>query len=174
MPCPERGGTNGQFRMVPALEKKPMSRNAKTFVLAVAGLSPSLPASAADCNQNGTLDVCDISCAASGCASVVGCGRSNDCNANGVPDECDTFAATSVRSVRVASASEAVFMTAPPGDSRLWIVEKAGRIIAAFEEAETDGRGVVTVDGRMIENLHVEEARRVLAITAAIAAFAEG
>jgi citrate lyase subunit beta/citryl-CoA lyase len=49
-------------------------------------------------------------------------------------------------------------------------VERAGRIIAAFEEAEADGRGVVTVDGRMVENLHVEEARRVLAITDAIAA----
>ena len=48
-------------------------------------------------------------------------------------------------------------------------VEMAGRIIAAFEEAEAEGRGVVTVDGRMVENLHVEEARRVLAITEAIA-----
>ena len=44
-----------------------------------------------------------------------------------------------------------------------------GRIIAAFEEAEAEGRGVVTVDGRMVENLHVEESRRVLAIAAAIA-----
>jgi citrate lyase subunit beta / citryl-CoA lyase len=33
-----------------------------------------------------------------------------------------------------------------------------------------DGRGVVTVDGRMIENLHVYNARRVLATAAAIAA----
>jgi citrate lyase subunit beta/citryl-CoA lyase len=49
-------------------------------------------------------------------------------------------------------------------------VELAGRIIAAFEEAEREGRGVVTVDGRMIENLHVDEARRVLAIQEAIAA----
>jgi citrate lyase subunit beta/citryl-CoA lyase len=48
-------------------------------------------------------------------------------------------------------------------------VEMAGRVIAAFEEAEAEGRGVVTVDGRMVENLHVEEARRVLAITEAIA-----
>ncbi len=47
-------------------------------------------------------------------------------------------------------------------------VDKAGRIIAAFEEAEADGRGVVTVDGRMVENLHVEQARRTLAIQAAI------
>jgi citrate lyase subunit beta/citryl-CoA lyase len=49
-------------------------------------------------------------------------------------------------------------------------VELAGRIIAAYEEAEAEGRGVVTVDGRMIENLHVDEARRVLAIQEAIAA----
>jgi citrate lyase subunit beta/citryl-CoA lyase len=49
-------------------------------------------------------------------------------------------------------------------------VELARRIIAAFEEAEREGRGVVTVDGRMIENLHVDEARRVLAIEEAIAA----
>jgi citrate lyase subunit beta/citryl-CoA lyase len=47
-------------------------------------------------------------------------------------------------------------------------VELARRTIAAFEEAEAEGRGVVTLDGRMIENLHVDEARRVLAIQAAI------
>jgi citrate lyase subunit beta/citryl-CoA lyase len=49
-------------------------------------------------------------------------------------------------------------------------VELAGRIIEAFTEAQAEGRGVVTVDGRMIENLHVDEARRVLAISEAIAA----
>ncbi|HEY2998545.1 MAG TPA: CoA ester lyase [Acidimicrobiales bacterium] len=47
-------------------------------------------------------------------------------------------------------------------------VERAGRIIAAFEEAEAEGRGVVTVDGRMVENLHVDQARRTLALIAAI------
>jgi citrate lyase subunit beta/citryl-CoA lyase len=47
-------------------------------------------------------------------------------------------------------------------------VERAGRIIAAFEEAEASGKGVVTVDGRMVENLHVDQARRTLAIQAAI------
>ena len=31
-------------------------------------------------------------------------------------------------------------------------------MIAAFDEAVADGRGVVTVDGRMIENLHVANA----------------
>ena len=47
-------------------------------------------------------------------------------------------------------------------------VEQAGKIIAAFEEAKAAGKGVVTVDGRMIENLHVENARRVLSIHEAI------
>jgi citrate lyase subunit beta / citryl-CoA lyase len=47
-------------------------------------------------------------------------------------------------------------------------VVRAGKIIAAFEEAEAEGRGVVTVDGRMIENLHVDQARRTLALAAAI------
>ncbi|WP_327288541.1 HpcH/HpaI aldolase/citrate lyase family protein [Streptomyces sp. NBC_01198] len=47
-------------------------------------------------------------------------------------------------------------------------VERARRIIEAFDQATSQGRGVVTVDGRMIENLHVEEARRVLALAAAV------
>ena len=49
-------------------------------------------------------------------------------------------------------------------------VDRAGRIIAAFEEAEAEGRGVVQVDGRMVENLHVDQARRTLAIREAIEA----
>lgn len=48
-------------------------------------------------------------------------------------------------------------------------IADARKIIAAFAEAEADGRGVVTVDGRMIENLHVDNARRVLATADAIA-----
>ncbi len=47
-------------------------------------------------------------------------------------------------------------------------VEQARKIIAAFEEAEAAGKGVVTVDGRMIENLHVANARRALAISEAV------
>lgn len=58
-----------------------------------------------------------------------------------------------------------------PGDDE---VEQARRIIAAFEEAEAEGKGVVTVDGRMIENLHVENARRALALADAIAELAAG
>ncbi len=51
-------------------------------------------------------------------------------------------------------------------------VAAAEEIIAAFEAAEREGRGVVTVNGRMIENLHVDSARRTLAQADAIAALA--
>ncbi|WP_431954430.1 HpcH/HpaI aldolase/citrate lyase family protein [Actinacidiphila sp. bgisy167] len=47
-------------------------------------------------------------------------------------------------------------------------VDRARRVIEAFDEALAEGRGVVTVDGRMIENLHVDDARRVLALAAAV------
>jgi citrate lyase subunit beta / citryl-CoA lyase len=48
-------------------------------------------------------------------------------------------------------------------------VDRAREIIAAFEEAQRDGRGVVTVNGRMIENLHVDQARETVARSEAIA-----
>jgi len=47
-------------------------------------------------------------------------------------------------------------------------VDKAQRIIAAFEQAESEGKGVAVVDGKLVENLHVEEAKRTLAIQEAI------
>ncbi len=43
-------------------------------------------------------------------------------------------------------------------------VDRARRIIAAFAEANAEGRGVTVVDGRLVENLHVEAARRTLMI----------
>jgi citrate lyase subunit beta/citryl-CoA lyase len=49
-------------------------------------------------------------------------------------------------------------------------VAQARRVIAAYTAAEAEGRGVATVDGRMIEALHVETARRTLAIADAVAA----
>ncbi|PPK70122.1 CoA ester lyase [Actinokineospora auranticolor] len=47
-------------------------------------------------------------------------------------------------------------------------IAQARKVIDAFDEAKATGRGVATVDGRMIENLHVDNARRVLAVAAAI------
>ncbi|MEL6890858.1 MAG: CoA ester lyase [Actinomycetota bacterium] len=49
-------------------------------------------------------------------------------------------------------------------------VDHARRVIAAFDEAVAAGKGVVTVDGRMVENLHVDNARRTIAVADAIAA----
>lgn len=49
-------------------------------------------------------------------------------------------------------------------------LEYSRRVIEAFEAGVAEGKGVITVDGRMIENLHVDNARRALAIEAAIAA----
>jgi citrate lyase subunit beta/citryl-CoA lyase len=53
-------------------------------------------------------------------------------------------------------------------------VEHARRVIEAFEAGIAEGKGVITVDGRMIENLHVDNARRALAIDEAVRALAEG
>ena len=40
----------------------------------------------------------------------------------------------------------------------------ARKVIEAFEAAEKEGRGAITVDGKLIEHLHVTEARRLLEI----------
>jgi citrate lyase subunit beta/citryl-CoA lyase len=53
-------------------------------------------------------------------------------------------------------------------------IEYSRRVIEAFEEGLAQGKGVVTVDGKMIENLHVDNARRALAMDEAIRALAEG
>ena len=49
-------------------------------------------------------------------------------------------------------------------------VADARTIVAVWQQALADGRGVATVNGRMIENLHVEQARRILDVHAAIEA----
>lgn len=51
-------------------------------------------------------------------------------------------------------------------------IDLARRQIEAFEAAGREGRGVAVVDGRIVENLHVETARRTLDKAAAIAALA--
>jgi len=48
-------------------------------------------------------------------------------------------------------------------------VDDARRIIAAFELPENKGKGVVKLDGRMVERLHAEAARRTVLIADAIA-----
>ena len=48
-------------------------------------------------------------------------------------------------------------------------IDYSRRVIEAWDAALAEGKGVVTVDGRMIENLHVDNARRSLAMAEAIA-----
>jgi citrate lyase subunit beta/citryl-CoA lyase len=54
---------------------------------------------------------------------------------------------------------------APPEADVAW----ARKIIAAFDQPEHKGKGVITVEGRMVELLHAETARRTVAIAEAIA-----
>ena len=49
-------------------------------------------------------------------------------------------------------------------------VDWGRRVIEAHHAAKREGEGVVLLDGQLIENLHVEEARRVLALSDAIIA----
>lgn len=44
----------------------------------------------------------------------------------------------------------------------------AANIIAAWEQATAAGRGIAVLDGRMVERLHADEARRVLALHQAL------
>jgi citrate lyase subunit beta/citryl-CoA lyase len=48
-------------------------------------------------------------------------------------------------------------------------IATAGSIIAAFDRPESKDKGVVELDGRMVERMHAEMARRTLAIADAIA-----
>lgn len=47
-------------------------------------------------------------------------------------------------------------------------VEGARRMIEAFDAAMAEGKGVAALDGRMIEELHVADARRTVAMTLAL------
>jgi citrate lyase subunit beta/citryl-CoA lyase len=49
-------------------------------------------------------------------------------------------------------------------------VETAKKIVAAFEEPENKRKGAIKLDGRMVERLHAESAKRTLALAQAIAA----
>ena len=52
-------------------------------------------------------------------------------------------------------------------------IDLARRQIAALEEVEATGQGVAVVDGKIVENLHVETAKKLLAKAEAIAALGE-
>lgn len=72
---------------------------------------------------------------------------------------------TLVHPKQIAAANEAF----APGREA---VDHARRMIAAYAEAEAQGRGVAVLDGRMVEKLHVENAQRLVALAQAIDALA--
>ncbi|MBS1220569.1 MAG: malyl-CoA thiolesterase [Proteobacteria bacterium] len=65
---------------------------------------------------------------------------------------------------KTVAAANRIF--APSADAVAW----SRKIIAAHAEATAQGKGVVVVDGKLVENLHVESARRLVKLAEAIAA----
>jgi (3S)-malyl-CoA thioesterase len=68
--------------------------------------------------------------------------------------------------IHPAQLAKANAIFAPSSDE----IDLARRQIEAFEQAEARGEGVAVVDGKIVENLHVETARATLAKADAIAA----
>jgi citrate lyase subunit beta/citryl-CoA lyase len=69
---------------------------------------------------------------------------------------------------KTISAANAVFS---PSAAEL---ERARRVIAAHDAAASKSQGVAVLDGRLVERLHVEAARRVLDLASAITALEQG
>jgi citrate lyase subunit beta / citryl-CoA lyase len=69
---------------------------------------------------------------------------------------------TLIHPQQIAPCNEAF---SPPADEVAW----ARKIIAAFELPENATKGVIQVEGRMVERLHADMARRTVAIAEAIA-----
>jgi len=65
---------------------------------------------------------------------------------------------------KTVAAANRIF--APSADAVAW----SRKIIAAHAEATAQGKGVVVVDGKLVENLHVESARQLVKLAEAIAA----
>jgi citrate lyase subunit beta/citryl-CoA lyase len=77
--------------------------------------------------------------------------------------DCGFDGKTVIHPKQIAVANEAF---APSAEELAW----ASRIACVFDAAENAGKGVVQVDGRMIERLHADMAQRLLALAAAIEA----
>ena len=119
-----------------------------------------------------SLELCVLAARAAGIAALDGVHLDLDDDA-GFAAACRQAAdlgfdgKTLIHPRQVAAANEAF---APTPSEAEW----ARRVIAAHAEATAAGRGVVVLDGRLVENLHVDDARRVLALADAIAARGSG
>ncbi len=67
--------------------------------------------------------------------------------------------------IAAMAGSGANTIFAPGADELAW----SARIIAAHAEAEAAGKGVVVVEGRLVEGLHVENAKRLVELAGMIA-----
>jgi citrate lyase subunit beta / citryl-CoA lyase len=89
-------------------------------------------------------------------------------NAEGFSDECRQarelgFDGKTLIHPRQIEPCNAAFSPSPEE------VETARKVIAVFDLPENDNKGVIQIDGRMVERLHAEMARRTVAIADAIA-----
>ncbi len=89
-------------------------------------------------------------------------------NAEGFADECRQardfgFDGKTLIHPRQIEACNDAFSPAPEE------VDAARKIIAAFDLPENQGKGVIQIEGRMVERLHADMARRTVAIADAIA-----
>ena len=114
------------------------------------------------------LQTCLLAARAAGIACIDGVYNAFK-DEGGLRDECEQGrdfgfdGKTLIHPAQVAIANEVFAPTAAE-------IDLARRQIAAFEEAEAKGSGVAVVDGRIVENLHIETARATLARAKAIAA----
>ncbi len=115
-----------------------------------------------------SLQLCLLAARAAGIVAVDGVYNAFK-DEDGLKIECDQGrdmgfdGKTLIHPAQVAIANAAF---APSDDE----IDLARRQIAAFEEAEAQGLGVAVVDGKIVENLHIETARQTLAKAEAIAA----
>jgi len=113
-----------------------------------------------------SLELCVLAARAAGVAALDGVHLDLDDDA-GFEAACRQAAAlgfdgkTLIHPRTIARANEIFAPT--PAD-----VDWARRVIAAHAAAAAQGRGIVVLDGRLVENLHVDEARRVVALADAI------
>ena len=76
-------------------------------------------------------------------------------------------------SIGLAACGSAALEPFPPADAGFAPsadeVEWSKKIITAHAEAMKEGKGVAVFEGKLIENLHVENAQRIVALSEAIA-----
>ncbi len=115
-----------------------------------------------------SLSLCVLAARASGLAVVDGVHLDLE-DAEGFAAQCRQGRAlgfdgkTLIHPKTIAAANEAF------GPSEAEVAE-ARRVIAAYAEASRAGKGVVVLDGKLVENLHVQAAERTVALAEAIRA----